>query len=228
MNSEIKSADQNRVLRLHRWIGRALIFVVGLEWIYLLYSAQWLSLFLVSLILVVLFSPIIFKNRLQVEIPAEFHFTAVIFTFAALYLGEIQEFYQRVWWWDIALHTSAGFLMGIFGFLMIYLLNESERVYIHLTAGFIAIFAFTFAVTTGTIWEIFEFSMDELFGLNMQKPMLGDPSGLTDTMWDMIVNAVGAGFISLMGWWYLKVERSFFVKDWIQSFMDKNPKIFSK
>jgi len=32
----------------------------------------------------------------------------------------------------------------------------------------------------------------------------------------------------LMGWWYLKVERSFFVKDWIQSFMDKNPKIFSK
>ncbi|MEX0662933.1 MAG: hypothetical protein WEA58_02225 [Balneolaceae bacterium] len=25
----------------------------------------------------------------------------------------------------------------------------------------------------------------------MQKPMLGDPSDLTDTMWDMIVNAVG-------------------------------------
>jgi len=228
MSSEVKSADQNLVLRLHRWISRALIFVVGLEWIYLLYSTQWLSLFLVSLILIVLFSPIIFKNRFQVEIPAEFHITAVIFTFAALYLGEIQEFYQRVWWWDIALHASAGFLMGIFGFLMIYLLNESERVYIHLTAGFIAIFAFTFAVTTGTIWEIFEFSMDQFFGFNMQKPMLGDPSGLTDTMWDMIVNAVGAGFISLMGWWYLKVERSFFVKDWIQSFMDKNPKIFSK
>ncbi|MEX2456313.1 MAG: hypothetical protein WD381_03325 [Balneolaceae bacterium] len=38
----------------------------------------------------------------------------------------------------------------------------------------------------------------------MQKPMLGDPSDLTDTMWDMIVNAVGAIIISGTDWWYLK------------------------
>jgi hypothetical protein len=49
-------------------------------------------------------------------------------------------------------------------------------------------------------WEIFEFSMDQIFGLNMQKPMLGDPSGLTDTMWDMIVNLIGAAIVSLSGW----------------------------
>lgn len=228
MNNEIINSEQNRVQNIHKWIGRVLLIVVGLEWFYLLYNAQWLSLFLVSLILLVLFSPMIFRSRLQVEIPAEFHLAAVIFTFSALYLGEIQQFYHRVWWWDIALHASAGLLMGILGFLLIYLLNESERVYVHLTSGFIAFFAFTFAVMIGSLWEIFEFAMDQFFGFNMQKPMLGDPSGLTDTMWDIIVNMLGAAIISLMGWWYLKVGRSFFVKEWIRSFIHKNPKLFKE
>ena len=218
----------DRITRVHLWIGRILLIVVGIEWIYLLIEAQWLSLFVVSLLLIVLFIPILFRKNLQVEIPAEFHLTAVIFTFAALYLGEVQEFYQRVWWWDIALHATAGLLMGILGFLLIYILNESKRIDIHLTPGFIAFFAFTFAVTIGTVWEIFEFSMDQIFGLNMQKPMLGDPSGLTDTMWDMIVNAIGAIIISLMGWWYLKYEKDFFMKEWIRNFIKKNPRLFKE
>jgi len=227
----IEKPDQKKpdiITQVHLWTGRILLVVVGLEWIYLLIESQWLSLFVVSLLLIVLFIPIIFKRRLQVDIPAEFHLTAVLFTFAALYLGEVQHFYQRVWWWDIALHGSAGLLMGIFGFLLIYILNESIRIDIHLTPGFIAFFAFTFAVSIGTVWEIFEFSVDEIFQLNMQKPMMGDPSGLTDTMWDMIVNAIGALMISLTGWWYLKSKKNYFVKDWIGKFIEKNPRLFSK
>ena len=227
----IEKPDQKKpdiITQVHLWTGRFLLVVVGLEWIYLLIESQWLSLFVVSLLLIVLFIPIIFKKRLQVDIPAEFHLTAVLFTFAALYLGEVQHFYQRVWWWDIALHGSAGLLMGIFGFLLIYILNESIRIDIHLTPGFIAFFAFTFAISIGTVWEIFEFSADQIFQLNMQKPMMGDPSGLTDTMWDMIVNAIGALMISLTGWWYLKSKKNYFVKDWIGKFIEKNPRLFSK
>ena len=89
-------------------------------------------------------------------------------------------------------------------------------------------FAFLFAVTIGTLWEIFEFFMDQFFGLNMQKPMLGDPSGLTDTMWDMIVNAIGATCISFVGWRYLKSKQTFFVRNWIRSFIQKNPSLFDK
>jgi len=225
-NTDHKKPD--RITRVHLWVGRILLIVVGLEWIYLLTESQWLSLFAVSLLLIVLFIPIIFRKRLQVDIPAEFHITAVIFTFAALYLGEVQQFYQRVWWWDIGLHASAGLIMGIFGFLLIYILNESKSIDIHLTSGFIALFAFTFAVSIGTIWEILEFSMDHIFGLNMQKQMMDDPSGLTDTMWDMIVNAVGAFIISLSGWWYLKSDKNYFVREWIKKFIEKNPRMFSQ
>lgn len=214
--------------RIHRILVRVLLVVMSIEWVLLLIDQQWLALFLVTLIIATLFAPILFRNNMQMEIPVEFHITAVIFIFASFYLGEVQDFYFRYWWWDIALHASAGLLMGILGFLLVYILNESKRVELHMTPGFIAFFAFIFAVAIGAIWEIFEFTMDQVFGTVMQKPMLGDPSGLTDTMWDMIVNAVGAIVISGTGWWYLKKDKSFFVKDWIKKFINRNPRMFQK
>lgn len=214
--------------RVHRILVGVLLLVMVVEWIVLLMDKSWLPAFLVTLIIATLLSPVIFRKKMEMEIPAEFHLAAVVFVFASLYLGEIQGFYHRFWWWDIALHTSAGLLMGIVGFLLVYLLNESKRVELHMAPGFISLFAFLFAVTIGTLWEIFEFSMDRLFGHNMQKPMMGDPSGLTDTMWDMIVNAMGAFIISFMGWWYLKRKRIFFVRGWIRKFIGRNPRMFKK
>lgn len=214
--------------KLHRRLVNALLFMMAVEWLFLLLQYRWLSLFLVTLIILTLISPILFRKQLSIELPAEFHVIAVIFTFAALYLGEIQQFYERLWWWDIALHTSAGLLMGVLGFLLVYILNESKRIELKITPVFIAFFAFLFAVSIGTFWEIFEFAVDQFFGTKMQKPMLGDPSGLTDTMWDMIVNAGGAATISIAGWWYLKKEQSFFVREWIRSFIQKNPDRFLK
>jgi len=212
--------------RFHKILVRILLVIMSLEGSYLLYSGQWLSFFLILLIIFALLAPLLFQSQLNVTVPAEFHISAVMFSFAALYLGEVQQFYQRLWWWDIALHATAGLLMGIIGFLMVYILNETERVGLNLTAGFIAFFAFLFAIAIGTFWEIFEFSVDQIFGMNMQKPMLGDPSGLTDTMWDVIVNAAGALLISLTGWWYLKSNQDFFVMGWIKKFISRNPRLF--
>jgi hypothetical protein len=222
---EVAILRENRV---HRVLVRVLLLVMVVEWIVLLIDKFWLSAFLVTLIIATLLSPVIFRKKMEMEIPAEFHLAAVVFMFASLYLGEIRGFYYRFWWWDIALHTSAGLLMGIVGFFLVYLLNESKRVELHMTPGFISLFAFLFAVTIGTLWEVFEFSMDQLFGLNMQKPMMADPSGLTDTMWDMIVNAMGAFIISFIGWCYLKRKRTFFVRDWIRKFIERNPGMFNR
>ena len=216
------------VNRIHRILVLLLLVLMGVEWVLLLIDQRWLSAFLATLIIATLLSPLVFRHKMEIEIPAEFHILAVVFIFASLYLGEIQGFYHKFWWWDIALHTSAGLLMGIVGFLLVYLLNESKRVELHMTPIFISLFAGMFAVAIGAFWEIFEFSMDQLLGLNMQKPMLGDPSGLTDTMWDMIVNALGASMVSFVGWWYLKRNQTFFIKDWIRKFISKNPGIFTK
>ena len=217
------TADENRY---HTLFTRTLLVVMVIEWGLLFYNQRWLSLFLITLIILTLFAPLIFRKKMDLEIPAEFHLMAVLFAFASFYLGEVHDFYQRLWWWDIALHTTAGLLMGILGFLLVYVLNENKRVELNMNPGFIALFAFLFAVSIGTIWEIFEFAMDQFFGTVMQKPMLGDPSGLTDTMWDMIVNAVGAALVSLTGWLYLKRKERFYVKYLINQFIKKNPRLF--
>jgi hypothetical protein len=175
----------------------------------------------VAIILCITFLPLLLGQRFQVKIPHEFESLAVVFVYMSLFLGEVQGYYARFWWWDIVLHTGSGFLLGILGFLLVYVLNEKEDIELDLHPKFIAFFAFIFAMGMGSVWEIFEFSMDQLFGMNMQK------SGLVDTMWDLIVYGVGALIISILGWGFLRTrERDSFLEKWIDSFIDKNPHLF--
>ncbi len=192
-----------------------------------LIERQWLTLATTLAIIALTFAPVVLGRRFNVYIPPEFECMATVFVFASLFLGEVRGYYTRIWWWDIALHTASGFLLGIVGFLLVYVLNEKKDIAVHLTPGFVALFSFMFAVSIGALWEIFEFSMDRIAGLNMQKPMFGDPSGLTDTMWDLIVDSVGALVIAVLGFGYLRNwGTKSFLEQWIQAFIRGNPRLF--
>lgn len=199
---------------------------MGVELTVALLGGQWLTVFLVAMIMGVVVAPLLFSDRVPVRIPPEFQVLAVVFIFGALFLGEIRHFYERVWWWDMALHATSGLLLGILGFMLVYVLNENRRVDIFMRPRFVAFFAFLFGVSIGAIWEIFEFGMDQVFGLNMQKPKAGDPSGLVDTMWDLILDTLGALVISLYGWWHLRRPEESFLEAWIRKFIQSNPRLF--
>jgi len=201
---------------------------MALDLVLMLLEAQWQNAFLLIVIMAIILLPTSLHERLPVRVPAEFQLLALIFSFAALFLGEVRDYYARIWWWDVALHASSGLLLGIVGFLLVYVLNESRRIDLHMQPRFVALFAFMFAVAVGALWEIFEFAMDRTFGLNMQKPMFGDESGLTDTMWDLIIDAVGALAISVFGWRHMSLRKNFFVERWIAKFIDRNPSLFSR
>lgn len=199
------------VLQFFLLLGVALAMLQG----------RWLPALTTAAIAGLTFLPLILGRRFRARIPAEMELLAVVFLYASLFLGEVHGYYVRYWWWDALLHTGSGFLLGILGFLLVHILNEHERVELHMKPGFVAFFAFLFAVGLGAIWEIFEFAMDQLFGMNMQK------SGLVDTMWDLIVDTVGALFISVLGWRSLRSgEHGLFLQRWIQDFVVKNPEIF--
>lgn len=222
----LKDSPADLSVRIHRRVLVVLQVVMAVELMLLFQEQQWINAFLVMAIMAVTLSPAVLGRRFGVYIPPEFQLLAVVFVFAALFLGEIRSYYVRIWWWDIALHTSSGLLMGILGFLLVYVLNENEHVDVHMRPRFVALFAFLFAVAVGTLWEIFEFAMDQVFGTNMQKPMFDDPSGLTDTMWDMIVNMLGALAISALGWWYMRRDERSFIEVWIGRFIEHNPRLF--
>lgn len=212
--------------RINRWFVIVTTTIMGIDLIFLLINAQWMSATLVIAIMLLVLAPTVLGHRLPVSVPSEFQVMAVAFVFAALFLGEVRDYYARIWWWDIALHASSGLLLGVLGFLLVYLLNENERADLHMRPRFVAMFAFLFAVATGAVWEVFEFSMDRLFGTRMQKAMFGDESGLTDTMWDLIVDCVGALVISCLGWWYMHRRERSFIEAWIRKFIDRNPALF--
>jgi CDP-diglyceride synthetase len=210
-----------------RWIIIAsMLGIMGIELAFILYNQRWFAAFLVTAIMLATASPIILGRRFNVYIPPEFQVLTVAFVFASLFLGEVRDFYQRIWWWDMALHATSGLLLGIFGFLLVYVLNENARVELSMKPRFVALFAFLFAVAVGSLWEVFEFAMDQVFGMQMQKPMLNDPSGLTDTMWDLIVDTLGAAIISALGWWYMSTGKESWLEIAIQSFIQKNPRFF--
>ena len=218
----------DRAERIHRLLMIFLLGVLGIELVAVVYEGHWVHAFLIVAISLVTLTPMLLGRQYQIHIPAEFQILTVLFVFAALFLGEIRDYYDRLWWWDMALHASSGLMLGIFGFLLVFVLNQDPRVQMSLRPRFVALFAFMFAVTLGALWEIFEFTMDKVFGTNMQKPMLGDPSGLTDTMWDMIVNAIGAAIISLVGWRYMRRERESYVDSWARRFIERNPQLFER
>ena len=164
------------------------------------------GLFIVILTLVLTFYPNILERRFRVYLPSSIQVIITLFIFAAQYLGEIRNFYERFWWWDIMLHTTSGFVLGIIGFMFVYLLNKNYDTNVTLSPIFIALFAFSFAVMIGVIWEIYEFGMDRLVGFNMQKFREAGQDGLIDTMVDLIVDSIGALVVSVLG--YLNITEN--------------------
>ena len=214
---------------IHRRLTLVLqaILVVGV--VAAVWGQQWLSAVITIGIILVTLLPLFLVKLFRVFIPPEFVLLAIAFVFASVFLGEVHGYYERFWWWDLILHAGSGFLLGMIGFLLVYLLNETEHIDVHMKPGFVAFFAFLFAVGTGALWEIFEFSMDSFFAMNMQKEMIGDPSGLTDTMWDLIVDTLGALIITVLGYGYVKTAgNQSFLEHWIDSFIKSNSRFFGR
>lgn len=127
------------------------------------------SVFLCILTLLLLVIPSIVQVTMRIEIPTTLEIIILMFIFAAEILGEIQEFYLVFPFWDTLLHTLNGFLAAAIGLSMVNLLNKSENLTFRLSPFFTVVVGFCFSMTIGVLWEFFEFGMDVLFRMDMQK-----------------------------------------------------------
>lgn len=227
-NADAASQDPDLTRRAHLGIVGIVTVVMAIELVVLALDARWMHVALVVSVLAVILTPVMAPRVMPVPIPSEIQIAAALFLFATLFLGEVRDYYERIWWWDLALHASAGLLLGLFGFLVVYMLNENETVDFRMRPSFVALFALAFSVALGAIWEIFEYGMDELFGLNMQKPRPGDPSGLIDTMRDLIVDTLGAALAAVIGWRYLKRPRKHRLDGWMRRMVRRHPRMFGR
>jgi hypothetical protein len=187
--------------------------------IILLLKGVWISAFAGAMIFALTFVPAFFERQLSVHLPIEFTLLTTVFLYASFALGEVRDFYTRFWWWDLMLHSLSSLTIGIMGFLAIYVFHMTRRV--QMAPIYIASMTFCLTVTMGTLWELFEFSLDWFFQFTMQK------SGLIDTMTDLMVDVIGAFIAAILGYLYVRNGDSLIVDRLIHYFVAKNPKLFN-
>ncbi|NPE29481.1 hypothetical protein HNV12_16285 [Methanococcoides sp. SA1] len=211
----------DRVDKFAFWVSSIFRLLVVIGGMVAILTGNWMHLGFFMYVLIVTFLPSIIEKKYRFEFPNEFEVLIMLYIYASLMLGEYQEFFEIFWWWDVFLHTFLGVIIASLGFILVYVLNSEHKV--NLSPFFIALFSFSIAVASGAIWEIFEYSMDMLFGINMQT------SGLVDTMWDLIVETLSALLVSTLGYLYLKKEIHVnLFKNAERKFIDRNPRLFRK
>ena len=198
--------------------------LLGLGLVLFVVRGDWENVFLTALVILLTLLPAFVWRRYRVFIPPEFQLVATAFVFLSLFLGSAVNLYYRLWWWDLVLHAGSGFLLGIVGFITMFLLNKTDRLPPGIRPGFVCFFGVTFAVTLGVLWEIFEFIMDRLAPFNMQSL----ETGVTDTMQDLIVDLLGAVLVALLARAYFRTGRYSFVVDAVRAFVQKNPRLFRR
>jgi len=167
-----------------------------------------------------------FEKRQRMHLPTALLVAIMSFAVLSLVIGDAFGQYGRLWWWDDMLHASSGVIAGFVGYLLVYFFNA--RYNMRMNPLFVAIFAFSFAISIGVMWEIIEFNADYWLMTDMQRwnlpanaMLMGKPfqgSGLRDTMSDLIVATIGAFIASTVAYFTYKNRRPTVLKLMRQTF----------
>ena len=167
--------------------------------------------------LITIHLPSILERKLRFELPSLLYIFYIIFLYCAIFLGEVRSFYYLVPQWDTVCHFCSSMMMGFFGLMVVTILNRDKHLSVSLSPFFVCLFAFCFSVTLGSIWEIYEFAADGLFGMNMQKFTLADGTllvghaALADTMKDIIVDVLGSLLASVIGFFSIRKGKGWYI-----------------
>lgn len=161
------------------------------------YHRDWTGVFVVVQAIVISFLPYLLKRYFDIYTPFMLRVGIVLFMCSTLILGEIADFYNMFWWWDLILHGVAS--MGITLIIFIFLLIFFTHIDLRSAALFTTLLAIGTSLSVAVFWEIYEFLIDLFFETN--TPM--QPSNL-DTMTDLVISVAGAVLVGVFGYRYIK------------------------
>ncbi len=181
------------------------------------------------LALLCFFIPVFFQKKLKIYIPSFFLIIIYLFIYTHFILGEIYRIYDSSIVFDKILHTTAGIVIALIGISVVYSLANMKSEKVRLSPFFVVLFAFCFSLTIEYLWELFEYAIDRLTDMNMQRWKDGviayDPegypegsvvssvafgSGLKDSMGDMFVNVLGALGVCVISFFILVKKPQWF------------------
>ncbi|MEK6792880.1 MAG: ATP-binding protein [Nanoarchaeota archaeon] len=156
--------------------------------------------------------------RFDVQTGAEMQVVVLLIVYGSLFLGEIRGLFAYLWWWDVLLKSVAGLALGFIGLTVILAFEEQEL--LDASPFMIITLSFALSFTLGSLWEIVEFSLDNIFDFALQRIGTGIMAH------DLIIDAVTALVVSAGGYLYKKRAGGNPMSGFIVRLMKGNPKIF--
>lgn len=154
---------------------------------------------------IVLISPRLLKKFANFEVPVEVHISVTAFAFLGLVLGDGLNFYGKIGWWDSLLHFTSGIILSFIALWLLQMLIL-RRKYLFMHRALLYIFVVAFSLAVGAVWELCEYTVDDIFHTNNQQYMattrativssddepLEGHDALADTMKDLALDLAGA------------------------------------
>lgn len=184
--------DANKIITN---IVRILIILIA---IFLIFQKKYENLGILALTMVLTFYDKIVEKILKIQLDESLKISLILFIFGAQCLGTSLEFYDKFPWWDTMLHTASGLIFFLVGVTVIKQLSKKTENKL-IDNKIILAFGICFALSTGVVWEIFEFVVDIILEENMQlaKGLVGQDA-IMDTMIDLISVTVGTIFMAIL------------------------------
>lgn len=163
--------------------------------------------------------PKFIQDKYHFTIPNLLDFVLITFAFSGFILGDVLNFYGKIPYWDSILHTFSGIVIAYVGFIVIEYLDKEYTIPLSVSPLFMSVIVVSVALAIGAIWEIGEYTVDDIFHTNNQQYMqstratlydeddipLQGHAALDDTMKDLMLDLAGAIVVATIE--YKKIER---------------------
>lgn len=164
----------------------AVSFIINTIFMFLTLIGKYNSNILVCISLyLILFIPTVANKLFKIKISDSVKFIFLTFIFIAQLLGSIIHLYNLIPWFDSFTHFISGILTALFSLQILVLFNK----YNPKNKVFNILFCIAFTIMVATLWELFEFSADRMFGYDAQKVL---ETGVRDTMKDIVCASLGS------------------------------------
>lgn len=134
------------------------------------------------------FIPVILRKFFHLPISDLLETAFLTFLIPAMIIGIDADLYKCPWQYDKIVHCASGALAA---FVAKEVLSNCYKDKNRL---FMLLFMVSFVAFTAVIWEIYEFSYDQITGGSMQTLI---SEGVEDTMWDIISALIGGAICSI-------------------------------
>ena len=193
---KIKEKEKNKDKLDHYMLVNNLIRIILLISISpLLMADEYNKVLYIIITLALTFYDFLVKKILKINLSNTLKYSILFLIVTTEFLGSTLDFYGKFYWWDTFVHGISGTINFFIGFEFINKFNERlSRPEIH--PAIQVIFAICFSIAILGLWEIAEFIIDEVTGLNMQitQGLVGQ-----DAIWDTIEDMISATIGTIVG-----------------------------